>query len=52
MNDLVKRLREQAENYNDGHGPLHASAANEIEMMRDEIKRLRAMICDCGMHQK
>lgn len=33
-NDLVKRLREQAEWDSDGHGPLHGEAADEIERLR------------------
>lgn len=34
MRDLVDRLREQAEWHSDGHGPLHAEAAAEIERLR------------------
>lgn len=33
QNDLVKRLREQAEWNSDGHGALHGEAADEIERL-------------------
>lgn len=32
--DLLSRLKEQSEWHNDGHGPLHKEAANEIERLR------------------
>jgi hypothetical protein len=34
MSDLVERLDEQAQNYSDGHGPLHAEAAAEIKQLK------------------
>lgn len=41
MTDILERLREQAEYYSDGHGPLHEDAANEIERLRHERRNLQ-----------
>jgi hypothetical protein len=41
MTDILERLREQAEYYSDGHGPLHEDAAHEIERLRHERRNLQ-----------
>ena len=35
--DILDRLIEQSDWYNDGHGPIHAQAAAEIERLRSKV---------------
>lgn len=44
--DLVARLREQAQWESDGHGPLHKEAADRIEELEAECFKLAAGVCE------
>lgn len=39
--DILDRLIEQSDWYDDGHGPIHLEAAAEIERLRAEVARLQ-----------
>lgn len=43
MTDLIHRLKEQAQWYSDGHGPLHQEAAAEIERLQTALRRIRSL---------